>query len=192
MFCWLVSDEAANFGTLLTGITAVIAALVAWRQFSAWRDQQISLKKAEVAGRFYVVVSNLMEAIKTLTSPFAFKIIDDMTVLTDPEKHLEVAYKKQTMVHEYVKSFNDSRSEAEVYLDDDLVEQVEELWTFYTEIHLGIFYGLPEAMEYGRSDQEQELRKFIYEDSKASLERFEISLREPLKQTARMGRKESR
>lgn len=192
MWCWFMSDEASNLATVVTCITTVAALLIAWWQFSSWKKQQTSLKKSEVAGRFYVAVSNLMEAIKTLTSPFSFEPFDEMNELSRDEAHIKRVIRKQEMVQEYVKSFNDNRSEAEVYLDYQLIKAAEELWQLYAEIHLRLFVEFPEAMKYGRADEEKEHRKFIYTESKDQLAAFETSLREPLKEIARMEQKKNK
>lgn len=192
MWCWFTSDEASNLATVITCITTVAAVLIAWWQFSSWKKQQTSLKKSEVAGRFYVAVSNLMEAIKTLTSPFSFETFDEMNELTRDEAHLKRVVRKQEMIQEYVKSFNDNRSEAEVYLDDELIKATEDLWQLYAEVHLRLFVEFPEAMKYQRADEEKEHRKFIYKDSKGKLSAFETSLREPLKIIARMEQKKNK
>lgn len=191
MVRWFFSNEAANFGTFLAGITAVIAAIVAWKQFSSWRDQESIRRKAEVAGRFYVAVSNLIETIKLLASPLSFETFDELNAEPRHESHLKRIRKKQESVQDYVKSFNDVRSEAEVYLDDSIIKTTEKLWQLYAEVHLCLFFSFPESIKFGNVKEEEKYAKFIFVESIYKLKEFEANLRDPLKQIARMEQKKT-
>lgn len=189
MCLWFTSDEASNLATVISSFTTVAAVLIAWCQFSSWKKQQTSLKKSEVAGRLYIAVKNLMEAIKTLVSPFSHESFSDMSELTRDEAYLRHVVRKQDIIKDDVRSFNDHRSEAEVYLHDDLIKANEDLWKLYSEVNRRLSVDLPKAMKYGRTDEEKKHMKFLYQDIEKKLSEFEKCLSEPLKIIARMEQK---
>lgn len=134
---WLTKDLAYNYGTLLTGVAAFVALLLAPHELWKWRKRERTKKTAETAGKGLVSISRFIEALQFITNPMWRPSEKNQEDNSDSVYLIRNNFSKRYEQSEMqFNSFLEAWYEAEVYLPKEVLDLFNSIWQHWHSVQV--------------------------------------------------------
>jgi len=153
IFEWVQSEAAANFGTFVTGLAAVLVLVGSPFAVYKWKMQAVSQKRSEIAQSAYLKFKRFVRSMQYITSPAVMRYENDEYSEHPEPKIMHIFDSRAKRSEQEIKDFLKIWDESELYLGERVSELFERTWKNWVSIKANFttycqLIGMPDASEF--------------------------------------------